>query len=319
MLSCFKRGGKCEWEDGNLKSFVRQYNAARDTTYRLADCLDAPGKQQTGQKQPEVLVTGERGETPMVIERKVVVWPQSYIKHHLNQHQVYDIITERLLRRFHDDLYCLVINDESLRDKSTKLVQAAAHEIVDRIIGNEDSESLCRISGSSPFPWSFGRVPDHLREDDAPERGVGIVSANSQTFGDAQEAIRRRDVAYLRTEAMLEKHLLAASPKFTHYHGHSHVVVLEFYGDGELLDETDIERMVAKAGRIIRHIEEERGGKLNSSEFGQRMKGTSEGWKMTEKLFKLYCRRLGFEREERAGHAERNSFRCPSSQGSLFE
>lgn len=78
------------------------------------------------------------------------------------------------------------------------------------------------------------------------------------------------------------------------------------------------ERLPTKAARIIRHIEEERDGKLNSSEFGQRMKGTSEQWRMTEKLFKLYCHRFGFDREERAGETALNPFRRPLSQGSLF-
>lgn len=53
-------------------------------------------------------------------------------------------------------------------------------------------------------------------------------------------------------------------------------------------------RLPTKAARVINHIKAELDGKLNSREFGKRMKGTSEGWKITEKLFALYCRRLGF-------------------------
>jgi len=42
------------------------------------------------------------------------------------------------------------------------------------------------------------------------------------------------------------------------------------------------EEMPAKAERIISRIWEARGGKLNSSEFGERMRGDSEQWKAVE-------------------------------------
>lgn len=73
-----------------------------------------------------------------------------------------------------------------------------------------------------------------------------------------------------------------------------------------------------KASRIIKHIKEERGGKLNTSQFGQRMKGTSAGWKATEDLFKLYSRKLGFNRRSESVQTKR-TFRHPSPQGSLFD
>lgn len=77
-------------------------------------------------------------------------------------------------------------------------------------------------------------------------------------------------------------------------------------------------RLPTKAARVINHIKAERGGKLNSSEFGKRMKGAGEGWKITEKLFNLYCRRLGFDTRPDTAHRSLNTFRRPSRQGSLF-
>ncbi len=77
-------------------------------------------------------------------------------------------------------------------------------------------------------------------------------------------------------------------------------------------------KLPTKAARVISHIREERGGKLNASDFGGRMRGTSEAWKVTEALFKLYRRKLGFEaRDPAATHS--HTFRRPSPQGSLFE
>jgi len=80
------------------------------------------------------------------------------------------------------------------------------------------------------------------------------------------------------------------------------------------------ERMPTKADRILNHIREERGGKLNSSEFGTRMRGRSEQWKVVEQLFKLHCDRLGFNKPTIEAQEPRpNTFRRPSVQGLLFE
>jgi DNA repair photolyase len=77
------------------------------------------------------------------------------------------------------------------------------------------------------------------------------------------------------------------------------------------------ERLPLKAERVLNHIREERGGGLNSADFGARMKGTSEQWKMIEQLFRLYCRRLGFNREN--SQPTENTFRRPSLQPTLFD
>jgi DNA repair photolyase len=79
------------------------------------------------------------------------------------------------------------------------------------------------------------------------------------------------------------------------------------------------ERLPTRAERILNHIREERGGRLNSSEFGARMKGTSEQWKMTEQLFKLHCRRLGFNSQRYLAEDKPNTFRRPTRQGALFD
>ncbi len=52
------------------------------------------------------------------------------------------------------------------------------------------------------------------------------------------------------------------------------------------------ERLPTKAQRILNHIREERAGRINSSEFGARMKGTSAQWKMTAQVFRVHCKSL---------------------------
>ena len=84
------------------------------------------------------------------------------------------------------------------------------------------------------------------------------------------------------------------------------------------------EKLPTKAERILNHIKEERGGKLNTSKFGERMRGGSHQWRVTEQLFKLHCRRLGLNKpraaeQAEAEHQRKSTFRRPLAQGTLFE
>lgn len=81
------------------------------------------------------------------------------------------------------------------------------------------------------------------------------------------------------------------------------------------------ERLPTKADKVLNHIREARNGKLNSSEFGERMRGHGEYWKMIEKSFRLHCQRLGMNVDHaRAYSATRQrTFRRPSAQQSLFD
>ena len=80
------------------------------------------------------------------------------------------------------------------------------------------------------------------------------------------------------------------------------------------------EKLPTKADRVLNRIRDARGGKLNSSQFGERMRGQGQYWDAQEKLFHVYAKRLGFN-EHRVGsdtHSRSRTFRRPSPQGSLF-
>ena len=80
------------------------------------------------------------------------------------------------------------------------------------------------------------------------------------------------------------------------------------------------EKLPTKADRVLNRIRDARGGKLNSSVFGERMRGKGQYWDAQEKLFEVYCKRLGFN-ERRVGsdhHPTVHTFRRPSPQGLLF-
>ncbi len=51
------------------------------------------------------------------------------------------------------------------------------------------------------------------------------------------------------------------------------------------------------------------------------MRGKGEYWQAQERLFRLYCRRLDFNNQERRVYETepRTTFRRPSAQGTLFD
>lgn len=77
-----------------------------------------------------------------------------------------------------------------------------------------------------------------------------------------------------------------------------------------------------RAPKILKRIREMRDGKLNSPNFGERMRGSGIHWEMVRKVFRLYCERLGLNQMEDTGSETVNkptTFRRPTAQPSLFD
>src|SRR5258705_7620247 len=73
------------------------------------------------------------------------------------------------------------------------------------------------------------------------------------------------------------------------------------------------EKLPTKADRVLNRIRDARNGKLNCSQFGERMRGNGQYWEAQEKLFNVYAKRLSFN-EHRVGsdtHARAKTFRPP--------
>jgi DNA repair photolyase len=82
------------------------------------------------------------------------------------------------------------------------------------------------------------------------------------------------------------------------------------------------EKLPTKADRVMNHVREERNGKLNSSEFFDRMKGTSKQWEVIVKMFEVQKRKLGFGTKryvQEEAPRPATTFRRPTAQASLFE
>src|SRR5688500_16018755 len=78
-------------------------------------------------------------------------------------------------------------------------------------------------------------------------------------------------------------------------------------------------KLPTKADRVMNLILEARDGKLNSSVFGERMRGKGEYWAAIERLFRIHSERLGFNRTKKRASRSDNAFRRPSPQASLFQ
>jgi DNA repair photolyase len=78
------------------------------------------------------------------------------------------------------------------------------------------------------------------------------------------------------------------------------------------------EKLPTKADRVFARIREARGGKLNSSAFGERMRGKGEYWEAIERLFKIHCERLGFNKKRGHKTSAETTFRRPTAQQTLF-
>jgi len=78
------------------------------------------------------------------------------------------------------------------------------------------------------------------------------------------------------------------------------------------------EKLPTKADRVLNRIREAREGKLNSSVFGERMRGKGQYWEATERLFRIHCERLGFNKKPAHAAVSQTTFRRPSPQQMLF-
>ncbi len=77
--------------------------------------------------------------------------------------------------------------------------------------------------------------------------------------------------------------------------------------------------MPLRAQKIVNRIKEVKGGVLNKSEFGERMRGEGPFWEMVKKSFEIHTRRLGLNQARYEMKERRQTFRRPSAQGSLFD
>ncbi|MEW6776308.1 MAG: PA0069 family radical SAM protein [Bdellovibrionota bacterium] len=83
-----------------------------------------------------------------------------------------------------------------------------------------------------------------------------------------------------------------------------------------VFEERILEAFPDRAKKIFSGIRAMKDGKMNISEFGERMHGTGVRWEAVEQLFQAHCRRLGFNQPK--PERPRAKFQRPGDQGELF-
>jgi hypothetical protein len=228
LFSHFEQRGKCEWFEGGLDAFVLHYNDEYGTIYSHTECLDIVRVGEATPKKPEVLVTDTSTGKQMVIERKSVVWPPSYIQRHKNGHNFAEAIWKIIGERYRDACYELSVSGKQLDAIDSRQIKRMAHEVAATIL--ELPSSSLPVQRSVPIGWRFRRAnPD---EHDG-RAGIAVVQSDSMGFEEFDN-----ESAKVGTAAAMEAELSAAVLKFDSYTEARKVVLLDFYGDE--LSEDDV-------------------------------------------------------------------------------
>jgi hypothetical protein len=217
-----------------LDDFIAHYNQKHATAYALSECLDIKRTGDRTEQQPEVLVTDSRIGTQMVIERKSVVWPRTYVLQHQNGHEFADIIWQSTKGRFTESCYELRVSGKELNTLDQGTVRRFASEIGNVIVQLGSSEIPMRRS--EPLRWSLRRADRDEYED---RTGIVVIEEKRTMMEDFDT-----EPAAAGTATEIAKQLAQAAPKFSAYALARKLVLLDFYGDR--LSEEDIPPLLSR-------------------------------------------------------------------------
>ena len=257
IFTCLTPGGECEWF--HLKDFISAFNAIHGTSYDWSKCIDVygPDNKQPAKapKRPEVMIEA-KGETPIVIERKAVVWPATFQRDHSKEHYLPSRITSLLGENFRDSIYQLELYAEDLKGKNLRQVEGFAKQIAQHIdSSSERAKSVQGIRSRQPVRWAF-RPLKHF-EIDQPSPSIGFQSSviergwDSEPRGNMNSRARTLEGFAER----LDREVSRASRKFDEYADCQKLIVVQFFGESEsVLDEDIID--IAKAARLPSQIDQ---------------------------------------------------------------
>lgn len=157
---------KNEWT--NLKRFVDIYNSTYGSNFSLKAI---PEHEERSLPQPEVLL--HDNGTEMVIERKILVWPPTFIKHRQLWHEFNKRFFNKIEEEFTDGIYAFEISSSNLPKRKREIIEFAAKASNDIL---ENRELVYRTGGivcvDEPIEWKFYRLSKFEREEYLDEPGI---------------------------------------------------------------------------------------------------------------------------------------------------
>lgn len=218
-FGCLPPSNDNEWL--NLNRFVEIFNATYGTNYRLESF---PENEDRSNPQPEILLCDN--EARMVIERKVLPWPQNFVRQHQLAHEFSERFFAKMLDEFSDDTYVFEIADSDIPDNKRKIIELV-NDVTEHILKHR---SLIRDTGgiiceNEPIEWKFYRLPEPDRED-YPEES-GIVCRFMNPFGYYDK--RQMPTAQAEIKAALSDLIAKSAPKFDKFADCLRVLIVEPY------------------------------------------------------------------------------------------
>lgn len=223
MSSCMPDSGRCERV--YVEPFVHFLNSERGTNYRFQACLDV---QDRVSPQPEVLYLDDQqpdGLKNLVVERKSIVWPKDYAKHHSSFHMVADMVDKPLTDLLGDAPYLLTLPGPIRGTKSE--IKGLGLEILSQA---EKRLALLRaghpISGCGRLWWVLQRQEHGEREYWEPDSGLMI-----QQQGDDHPSIEDYPRALADVQRLVSQALRRCGVKFHRHQDARCIGLLEYYSD----------------------------------------------------------------------------------------
>jgi|GEM_PF-3506753 len=247
MFRCLPNKSKCEWQ--NLSSFVDAYNRVYGKNYIWSECLDNIPRDRPN---PECRLTSP-GDKDIVLEHKIIVWPPDHLRQHSAHHDFMKAIASNLNSHFQETFYILEANASDLVPKKRK-VENWALNISEQIVKKKNLIKVNGyITGIQPIRWIFRQISDTEKEEDMPEKGVGVALNfidPAMIFSDDDEAEMIGGV-----KEIFLQHLEKTVNKFDGYDKCIKIFITEIYSDNYLLDHESID-FIAKEVSIPECIDQ---------------------------------------------------------------
>jgi hypothetical protein len=221
-MTCLPRSGGCE--KPLTDAFVNHLNDAEGACFVHRSCLDIVDRRNP---QPEALYVDSGRNIQLVIERKSISSPADFAHRHSNDHFVSDLFEDGLKGIPFDDLYeiSLPMLISGTQPQLRAFVLAAVQSIRSHW---PIAEGMVLRSPPGKRWWTYRRVPEWNKLDDAPSKGLQFTWSELPTSN--RDYIDAANLPQHVTSAL--QHIYSnCVKKFVPYSNARRILVLDPHGN----------------------------------------------------------------------------------------